>query len=234
MFRNGLLAVVIVMVCGVNAFAQGTYVSASVFGDIVRSTHSEQSGGFIDPTGGGEALGFALRAGTPLGAVWGVEVEFARPGAIESDSRSQAFPLSQSTLSFSFTDGLSLPARPIVPPLFYEVRSSQRNTTLSAALWIQQQLSGRVAMVYLGGIGFDRSEQEIELTYGPLLGVGPVELLVPPSARTKSVFYGVRPMVGVESRIGMTEHAHIVPGLRLHAGNGMWLVRPSVGLAWTF
>jgi hypothetical protein len=234
MFRSGLFAVVVFLVCGVNAFAQGTYVSASVFGDIVRSTHAEQSDGFIDPTGGGEALGFALRAGTPLGAVWGVEVEFARPGEVESNSQSQAFPLSQSTLSYTFTDGVSLPIRPIVPPFFYEVRSSQRNTTLSAALWIQQQLSGRVAMVYLGGIGFDRSEQEVELTYGPLIGVGPGGLIVPPSVRNRTVFYGVRPMVGVESRIEMTEHAHIVPGLRLHAGEGMWLVRPSVGIAWTF
>jgi hypothetical protein len=59
-------------------------------------------------------------------------------------------------------------------------------------------------------------------------------LLVPPSVRNKTVFYGVRPMVGVESRIEMTEHAHLVPGLRLHAGEGIWLVRPAVGVAWTF
>src|SRR5687767_13332313 len=40
-FRFLCSAAAMVLVFSGNAFAQGTYVSASVFGDIVRSTHTE-------------------------------------------------------------------------------------------------------------------------------------------------------------------------------------------------
>jgi len=44
--------------------------------------------------------------------------------------------------------------------------------------------------------------------------------------------------VGIEMRAGMTDHAQLVAGLRVHplgqsAVDG-WMIRPSVGLAWTF
>jgi hypothetical protein len=48
------------------------------------------------------------------------------------------------------------------------------------------------------------------------------------------VAYGVRPLTGIESRIEMSEHAHLVAGVRLQASAGIWLIRPSVGLGWIF
>src|SRR5688500_5865962 len=76
------------------AFAQSTYVSASVTGDIVRFSGSEVAG--INGTpGSGEAIGFALRVGTPLGTAWGVEAEFARPSEITTESRPDVIPLGQ-------------------------------------------------------------------------------------------------------------------------------------------
>jgi hypothetical protein len=45
-------------------------------------------------------------------------------------------------------------------------------------------------------------------------------------------------VVGVEVRAGMTEHAQLVAGLRMHTlGQSVvdgWMIRPSVGLAWKF
>jgi hypothetical protein len=70
----------------------------------------------------------------------------------------------------------------------------------------------------------------MQFTYTPRI-LPPIVL---PPFESESVIYGVRPMVGLESRIGLTEHVDLVPGLRLHAGENVWLVRPAVGLNWRF
>ena len=41
-------------------------------------------------------------------------------------------------------------------------------------------------------------------------------------------------MVGVEGRVGLSDHVRVVPGLRLLAAGGGWTIRPAVGLAWEF
>ena len=225
-----------------SAFAQGSYVSASVLGDVVRSTHVDYPG-VIEPAASGEAIGFALRAGTPLGSIWGIEVEYARPGEIENESTPLGLPLAQSSLTF--TNLGELPGTStLLPEIFapsilpYSIRTSARHSTLSTALWVHQQLTARVAMIYLGGMAFYRSEQEYEyqVTFPRLAGPVPLppSLVVPGAFRTESVAYGVRPLAGVESRIGMTEHAHLSAGVRLQASSGMWLIRPSIGVGWTF
>jgi hypothetical protein len=228
-----------ILVFSGNAFGQGAYVSASVFGDLVRSTHTEYPGS-IDPAGGGEAIGFALRGGTPLGSVWGIEVEYARPGEIEDETTPRVLPLAQQTLPFTpighvpgFYEVFPVSVPSILP---YSVRTRQRNTTLSTALWVQQQLSARVTMVYLGGMGFYRSEHEFEYDFAfpRLAGTIPAGLIALPRFESETVMYGVRPLAGVESRVAMTDRAQLVAGIRLHASAGVWLIRPSVGLGWTF
>jgi hypothetical protein len=223
------------------AFAQGAYVSASVLADVVLSTHTEYPG--AESMAGGEAMGFALRAGTPLGARWGVEVEFVRPGEIEHEGDLGLRPLVEAGL-YEFEPMVSQGNRPVdyqivtsllQPGLGYRVRSAERNTTLSAALWLEQRLAERFSMVYLGGVAFSRSEFESEVTYAPLILAPPsLAPIIFPPIRTNTTVYGVQPMVGVESRIEMARHAHLVPGLRMHASDGRWLVRPSVGVSWTF
>jgi hypothetical protein len=241
-FRFLWSAAAIVLVTSVNAFGQGTYVSASVFGDIVRSTHTEYPGS-IGQDGSGEALGFALRGGTPLGSVWGIEVEYARPGEIADESTPRVVPFAQQLLTFTtigdFPGGTIYTAFPesVAPSILpYSVRTTQRNTTLSTALWFHQQLSARVAMVYLGGMGFYRSEHEYEYQYPfpRLAGPIPPSFVVLPPFHSETVAYGVRPLAGIEARIEMSEHAHLVAGVRLQASSGIWLVRPSVGLGWIF
>ena len=68
------------------AAAQGSYVAASVVGDIVRASRVETATGFDPVDTGGEALGWAIRAGTPFGAAWGIEAEFATASEIRRDS----------------------------------------------------------------------------------------------------------------------------------------------------
>lgn len=236
--RVPLLFILTILTGAASAFAQGAYVSAVVFGDIVRSSHAEVPG-VGDSGGGGEAVGFALRAGTPLGGAWGVEVEFAHPGEIDDEHELglrfpvDTLPRGVPVISRDGDVGQLLPEL-IRAPLTYRVRTSERNTTLSAALWYEQPLTSRVSMAYLGGVAFTRSTYENEVTYSPLiLGLPELALTLPPTL-SESTIYGVQPMVGVESRIGMTDHLRLVPGLRLQASDGRWLIRPAVGLSWSF
>ena len=102
---------------------------------------------------------------------------------------------------------------------------------MSAVAWAEQQLSARMALVFLGGVGFVRSQQEFSVSYSPLLGPSPT--IFPPYA-TETVVYGVGALAGFEARLGLSDRAQLVPGIRLHAIDQTWLVRPSVGIAWSF
>jgi hypothetical protein len=215
-----------------NVAAQGTYVGASVFGDIVRTSHTDDfPGGEGD---GGQAFGFTLRVGAPIGATWGIEAEFARPGEIDHEPGSEVIPLRDSAVRFApggFTWS-SIGDVSSTSPLLaaFAARSSERHTTFSTSLWYQQQLTSRVSLVYLAGAGFHRTTRELAITFVPRI---PIPIVLPPF-ESETTIYGVRPMVGLESRIAMTDRVQLVPGLRLHAGDNTWLVRPSVGLNWIF
>jgi hypothetical protein len=229
----------------VSASAQGTYVSASLTGDVVRFGGTEASG-VPDVSAGGEAIGFALRAGTRLGSAWGVEAEFARASEIERETALGVYPLSGSTLTFDDFTGSLIPAGErigpdigsvIFPPISYRVRTASRNVTMSAGLWARQQFSARVALVYTGGIGFHRIEREIEFRFEPPVPFPPFPRLAGvnlPSPITTGISYSARPFAGMEARVRMTDHLELVPGVRLHGLSGGLLVRPSVGLGWVF
>jgi hypothetical protein len=218
-------------------FAQSTYVGAALVGDVLRSTHTESSVG-PDNLTDGEAIGFALRVGTPLGSRWGVELEFARPGEIETEF-SGSIPLASGIDSLALlqtsrvvSPGVILPQ--IFPPILpYRLRSTQRYSTLSTSAWFNQSLSSRVSLVYLAGMGFYRATLETDSRFEILAAISTVPAGFP-SITTKTVNYGVRPVAGLEARIKLTEHADLVPGIRLHGLENAWLLRPAVGLAWNF
>jgi hypothetical protein len=225
------------------AVAQGTYVSASLVGDIARFSHVKTDGG-TDFSGGGEAIGFALRLGTPIGSNWGVEAEFARPSEITQEGQPGYIPLVTSAFSWSSSTIVPGAGPTVVSPIDtfpfgYNVKTSQRLTTFSTSAWVRQTFTDRVALVYLGGLGFLRTTQrsEVTFTFPPRLtpslpGVAPT--ILPPQSISEFVDYGVRPLVGVDARIGLTEHVELVPSLRLTGLQSGWLIRPSVGLGWTF
>ena len=210
------------------AFAQGAYVGAALVGEIVRLDQYDST----QDSGNGESFGFGLRLGTPVGAMWGVELEFVRPGQITSDQSPQILPAAiYDVTPVQVIPGLPNDGRydPLIFPS-YRFRSTQRRTTLSTSLWVRQEITPRFSLVYLGGVAFGRTSNEIEVSYE--FG-RPMILPIPPIV-TESIAYDVRPMVGVEGRIRMAGKVDLVPGLRLHGAQSGWLIRPAVGLAWTF
>jgi hypothetical protein len=241
-FDRLLVLVVVLITLGARpSFGQSPYVSAALVGDVLLNTHVETSLGSDAPSGG-EAIGFALRVGTPLGSRWGIELEFTRAGEIETDFDG-VIPLGSragSTVSWSSLPPGSVPPEidvlfPILQrPTSYSIRTTQRHSTLSTTVWMNQELSRRVSIVYLAGMGFNRTtfENESRFEIPPL----PAGITIPnifPSL-TKTVTYGVRPLAGIEARIELTEHVDLVPGLRLHGLDNGWLLRPAVGLGWNF
>ena len=239
MRRTSAIAVVLLLgVLAPPAFAQGAYVGAFLVGEIVRV---DQYDSRAEDSGNGESLGFALRLGSPIGAKWGVEAEFVRPGEITSNQLPEIFPAAV----YDFTLTPSIPGLPntggydpaIFPPfapsISYEFRSTERRSTLSTSLWVRQEISSRVSMVYLGGVAFGRTSNEVEITYTfprqAILPLPPISPLI-----NESISYDVQPMVGVEGRIRLAGKVDLVPGLRLHGAQGGWLIRPAVGLSWNF
>ena len=236
MRRTSAIAVVLLFgVMAPVAFAQGAYVGAFLVGEIVRV---DQYASRAEDSGNGESLGFALRLGSPIGAKWGVEAEFVRPGEITSNQVPEIFPAVYDVTPIQVIPGLpnqgvNVYDPLIFPPISYEFRSTERRSTLSTSLWVRQEISSRVSMVYLGGVAFGRTSNEIEITYTiPRQTILPLPQI--PPLTSESIFYDVQPMVGVEGRIRMGGKVDLVPGLRLHGAQGGWLIRPAVGLSWNF
>ena len=234
MRRTSAFAVVLLFgVLAPPAFAQGAYVGAFLVGEIVRL---DQYDSRAEDSGNGESFGFALRLGSPIGTKWGVELEFVRPGEITSDQVPQIFPAIYEVTPIQVIPGLPNQGQydPLIfPPISYEFRSTQRRSTLSTSLWVRQEISQRFSMVYLGGVAFGRTSNEVEITYSfgrstilPIPSIAPIV--------NESITYDVQPMVGVEGRIRLAGKVDLVPGLRLHGAQGGWLIRPAVGLSWNF
>ena len=224
------MAVFLVLLAGGTAGAQEAYVSASLTGDVVRFSGSETAG-VPDVSPDGEALGFALRIGTRLGSAWGVEAQFARPSRIEFEGRPDVIALQAGRVTLPGVDPL------IFPPISYRVRTSYRDVLFSTGAWARQDLSARVALVYSGGLGFHRTERELEFTFDPIPlfpNVPGLSAIVPRASATKTTTYTARPFAGFDARIRMTDHVELVPGLRLHALDGGVLIRPAVGIGWVF
>jgi hypothetical protein len=221
-------AFVVVSALAGPAFAQG-YIGAFLVGDVVRVDQYDSTRG---DSGSGEAFGFALRLGSEIGAKWGVELEFVRPGEITSDQMPEVLPLLATVTPGSVTGMPDVfpPDPSLFPTYSYRFRATERRTTLSTALWVRQEISRRFSLAYVGGIAFGRTDTEVEISYLP---IRPTILPIPPMLN-ESIHYSIGPMVGVEGRIRMAEQLQLVPGLRLHGGEGGWLIRPALGLTWTF
>jgi hypothetical protein len=144
------------------AFAQG-YVGAFLIADVARFDQYAQTG--RGDSGNGEALGFALPR-HEVGSRWGVDLEFVRPGEISNEVSPDILPLlTQPTPALPSIPGLpSLPPELVFPTYSYRFRTTQRNSTLSTALWVRQEISSRVSLAYLGGVAFGRT-REVEVTY---------------------------------------------------------------------
>ena len=227
--------VVASLLCAGSAWAQSAYVGGAVAAEVVRTT-STKNGGTTYDGGNGEALAGAIRVGTFLTEHVGVELEYFRPGKIDSNADGPIYLAESlggyttgSLYSFSSTG----PADLVYPIASQSMRV--RTSTTSALLTARQPLGGRVELVYLGGVGFSRVVREIEYGFPRILApIAPI----PISYSTRTTQYAAGPVVGMDVRVGMTEHAQLVGSLRVHTlGQSVvdgWMIRPSIGLAWKF
>jgi hypothetical protein len=200
--------------CTVSAAdAQSTYVGASALAEIARFG---TAGGPRSP--GGEAFGFALRVGTAIADRFGVDLEFTRPGEIEDEN---SFDLA---LGIPVLPGLGPGGMPIgggrpdaiFPP--FTITTSHRYSTLTVMPYVRQSLGSRAEIVYLGGVGFVRTTSSVDFDDRVRILLG---------SRLESVVMRIRPAVGLDIRVSMTDHLRLVTGVRMLAvdagGRGGWL-----------
>jgi hypothetical protein len=206
------------------ALAQSPYVGASLGSDVTRFDGVAD----VASPGSGEALSWAIKVGTPVASRFGVELEFSRPQEITREDGSDVIPLAASGL------GAALASYPNVILPSFNIRTSQRNTTIATTAWVRQQVTPRFSMQYLGGVGFFRINRSYsyEFPKGIVIPTDIASAIFPRS--NTSIEYGAGPLVGAEARVGMTEHAWLVPGVRFQGLTDGWVVRPFVGIAWEF
>jgi hypothetical protein len=216
------------LLCVTPAFAQ-TYVSAALGVDLRKSYESSVNGTTF-PDGEDAATSWGLRVGTALGSRWGVELDFSRPDEVDMQNGPIVYAPAQTAIGFVDVSPTILPAP--------EIHSSQRSTTWNTSAWIRQSLGARADLVFLGGLGFSRVVQNTEYSINVPPQLLSRILAARPSYRTRTIGYGVGPLVGAEARLRMTEHLELIPGIRAQSlGNNLsdgLVLRPSVALSWTF
>lgn len=216
-----------------SALAQSpsTYVSALLAGDIVRGTSVDNDLLPIFPghrnEQGTAAPALLLRAGTPIGERWGVEVEAGFGGSIESV---RSYDVSIFTIA---APGSVLFPEGSLPPPFsaYEIRTSEQRTTVGASVWTRRELGERAALIFLGGLVFSRVHTEDDIRFD-----NPFALSVVPTG-LESTSYGVGPMAGIETDVRLRGALSLTAGVRLHSDNAVgraWVIRPAAGLRWSF
>lgn len=222
----------LVLLTAASASAQTT-ISASLTGDITRFSQVETGaivGLLAEAPFDGEAIGFTIGAGRAIGERWGVAFEFGRTGEIES-SQTQDIDWRVALPTIS-----SLPPRGTPPPfdVGFDSRTELRVTTLSALAWVKHGAGSRVELSYTGGLAFVSSEsaREFTITDPRLLAIWALP------ASTTFTEHGAAPVVGIDATIAFTDHTALTAGIRALAievsGTSGWLMRPGVGVRWTF
>lgn len=213
------LLATLLMPAAARAQDAAAYVAGSLGADIARTGSVDEN----VSAGNGEALSFSLRVGAAIVPRFGVELDFTRPEPIEVDETPDVRILA--------TSGLVQIYPPIASIIGWKVHTAQRNTTVTAAAWVRQDITPRVSMVYLGGLVFARVSRSIRSSFD---FVPVAASIYRPTYETKTVDYGRGPMGGLEARINLTDHAQLVPGVRLLAIEDAWIMRPAIALGWSF
>ena len=170
------------------------------------------------------------------GSRWGVELEFTRPRRNRNGFQ-RCDPFGEQSRG-SITWSPRVPGSITMPQLFptpflTACSTTQRHNTLSTTVWINQNLSPRISLVYLAGMGFYRTTYESESRFDILppehLITGRFPALIEDSHLRRQTARGVRgPHRPDRSRR---------PRARAYdctASRAAWLLRPAVGLAWNF
>ncbi|HEY6361557.1 MAG TPA: hypothetical protein VIX63_10665 [Vicinamibacterales bacterium] len=221
-------------------FAQ-VYIGGAVGLDTTLVT-SFESAGALQPDRGGTTPALAVRAGIALGQRWGAEVEVAHAFTIERSDTSDGSILAAGArapvrITWTSVGDFGIDAFPPIrfAPTFH-IESEQQLTAVNALAWVSYAMSSRIDLVLAAGAAFNRTSVEQRVRFEPVLLPGfpaglPIDLFAP---SMRVVNYGVGPVVGVETRIGLGDHLRVVPALRMSTAFSGWSVRPTVGVAWMF
>lgn len=231
MMRN-LIAILALLALATPAAAQSTYIGGSAVVDIARFDKVEFDDDlrrFAGPatSADGEAIGFNVRIGRALGERWGLEFEFARSGSIEN----------RASFGVPFLADFALlpPELAILPaPDFqYALETEQRYMGYGTWAWLRQDVGERIDLTFLGGLMFNRAQVEQDMRVSDPRFSQWISI-VPNMTVTE---YSISPAAGIEAGFKVSDAAAITAGFRLHgvtAGRTGLLLRPSVGLRWSF
>ncbi len=183
------------------------YVTGGAFVEIKRFS-GDPSEGILD----GNIVGGAIAVGSHIGSRWDVQVGVDTTGFSRTERpRSVTFQRRKFMLT-------SIAENQVV--------------SVSSLLRYRAAPHGRVRLGYLAGLSFVRLHRRFHTIASERTPAG----LIP--RPDQNVDYSAAPTVGLDARIALSAHLSLVPGI--HAcvfgfGNDSGLlVRPRVGLRWTF
>lgn len=243
--QSGLVGFCALLACStlaVPASAQpesGTvFIGAGALASLERSTRSSGLG--VDDNRDGTAAGGALQLGVYLTPRVSARFEWSMTDWLEYRNGSGIYPLYAAA---ELRSG-------IVPPGFegrfdpalvesliapYGFRGRTRSKAGFALLGYHLG-SRRASVEVMGGMGWvartTRTSYDFRIAQ-PLLNLLPDSL---PFRGGESGFtdYQTVGVAGLDATVGLTDHAAVVPQLRVFASGGTLSVRPGVGIRWTF
>ena len=232
------VAIVALLAVATPAAAQSTYVGASLVGDVARFSkvdYDDDDGRPRILTGevsaDGEALGFNIKVGRAITDRWGIEFEYARSGVFEN-TYTEILPAD--TVVPGFGPGGVVGSIVAIPYFDYEAESERQHMSVSALLFVRHELGDRVELSYSGGVAFNRIETEHDFR----VDTRRLAIYPPIFSGLETIEYNVGPAVGAEAAFKFGDSAALTGGIRLHgvdiSGRGGWLIRPNVGMRWTF
>jgi outer membrane protein with beta-barrel domain len=229
---RALIVVGICLAIAAPAAAQSTSIGVNGAWDVARFSKVEADNASVFTSVAesldGDALGFAVNVRRAIGENWGVAVEYSRSGDMESRTSRRIGPIPASPAV-----GIPLPPNVIRPDFEIEVSTEQQHQSIGALAWVRHGVGDRVDLSYLGGVAFVRSELERDLGLDPRV----LAIYIAPSELT-TIENNVAPLVGVDADFELTDHTAFTAGVRLQGlnvgGRSGWLIRPGVGVRWTF
>jgi hypothetical protein len=232
--RAALLTLFVAAITTSAAAQPGGYVSGSVFADIREfgSTTAVPYYGdqfSLDATGAGGGL----RIGTFLHPRWSLELS--------------AEVASKTTVDLEDTVRILI----FPPPPSRDFRASASFVTVTASVGFHPPAVGRVRLGYRGGFSFVRGTYKSDYPSYIILPAAifsrpdaALTFPVPPpqfSARTITQEHNAGALaLGFESAIDLTRRLAVVPEVRAlvfsapNNGPGVFLIRPGVGVRWSF
>jgi hypothetical protein len=232
-------AVLICLLIATPAAAQSTSIGVTANWDVVRFSRVDiddvSIAGAPDSLDG-DALGFGVSVRRAIGEHWGLALEFSRSGEIESSSTRRVIPLRTggTTIIPTLPGVTQIPTIfPPIPDFDFVFETEQQHQTIGALVWVRHEVSDRVDLSYAGGVTFVRSEFEraYSLTDPRLaIFISPTDL--------STIDFGAGATVGIDADVELTDHTAFTAGVRLqsltNSGRNGWLIRPAVGVRWTF